>query len=451
MPPLPRSILLCVTLLFSVAAYGQSLPSSPETLSLHSALRRSLRHNPEIARLGETLADRLATAIEAEVKLNPTATVSRGVVLAPMDRGSTYGFSLEQPLRPSDFGLRELYANALRVTANTEQQADVIRLLNDTAITFYRLWALQEREALLETARGLSNQAVEFVGLQLKVGQGNLSQQSIFQADAARFGAELVAVRGERAGMQGDLQRATGLAFRNLRVERPSFGPIPEVFALTRFAESRSGIRRIVLARRAAAMRALDVAMADRFPEFTPGLSYSYNSMDKEAEFAFSVAARLPLWDKNEGPITRARGALEAATRELAAFDRVSLDRLIEARRRQALDLEARAVAFRSEVIPAYQTAYDATQEQLKAGQATTLQLYEVQRSLIDAREKWLDYEVQALSARTQLEQLLGGKIEEVTGDISFRVAPQNPRPASVTGRRPTLPRRAAPAPSGKK
>lgn len=416
--------IFCVLLagLLMASASAETPAGGMTTLTLHETLRRSLRNHPDIARLGEGLADKLATAIEIEVKLNPSIALSRGVVLAPGDRGNTYSFEMEQPLRPSDFGLRDLYAGALRVTANLEQQVDVIRILSDTAVNYYRLWALQEREAILEDARIQAGLVVESLQQQLAAGQGNVSQQSIFQAEAARFGAELLAVRGERAGAQAELQRATGLAFRELRLAQPGFTPVPSTFALTRFADSRSGVRRIILARRAAASRGLDVAMADRFPEFGPGIMYSYNSMDKEAEFAFTISARLPLWDQNQGPITRARGALDAANRELAAYDRVSLDRIIEGRRQQVLNLEARANAFRNEVIPAYHAAYDASLAQFRAGQATTLQLYEVQRSRIESQEKALDYAVEALSARSQLEQLIGGKLEEVSGDASFRV-----------------------------
>jgi outer membrane protein TolC len=78
------------------------------------------------------------------------------------------------------------------------------------------------------------------------------------------------------------------------------------------------------------------------------------------------------------------------------------------------LNLQARSSAYVDQVIPAYRAAYDATLAQFRAGQATTLQLFEVQRSLVEAQEKSFEYAVEALSARTHLEQLIGGRIEEV-------------------------------------
>jgi outer membrane protein TolC len=67
-------------------------------------------------------------------------------------------------------------------------------------------------------------------------------------------------------------------------------------------------------------------------------------------------------------------------------------------------------------VLPAYRAAYDATLSQFRAGQATALQLFEVQRSVVEAQEKSFEHAVEALSARTQLEQLIGGRLEEVGG-----------------------------------
>jgi outer membrane protein TolC len=401
----------------AVAPLGDSDRAPRRSLTLDEALRRSLRHNPEIARLDATLADKLARAIETEVKLNPSFKVTGGRASEREGVGTALEFEIEQPLRPSDFGLRRTYAEALRLAANLEQQADVLRVLNATAITYYRAWALQERAALLGGARGQADDVLATIQQQLEAGQSNVSQRNIFEAEVARFSAELLAVRGEQAGARAELERSTALQLEGTRLIRPPWNSLPSTSALATFAESRSGIRQIALARRTAAAKNLSVARADAvFPEFAPGLITSYASRNDEAGVGLTIAGRLPIWDRNQGEIARARGALNAAERELASFDRVSLQRSIAARREQLVNLQARAAAYHQQVIPAYRAAYDATLAQFRAGQATTLQLFEVQRSLVEAQEKAFDAAVEALSARTHLEQLIGGRLEEVRG-----------------------------------
>jgi len=281
---------------------------------------------------------------------------------------------------------------------------------------------LQEHGALLTRARGQADDALGTIQQQLEAGQSNISQRSIFEAEVARFSAELLAVRGEQAGAQAELERAIGARSAGLQLQEPAFPPLPGTRALVDFAESRAGLRRIALTQRAAAAQGLRVARADAvFPEFAPGLIARYGSRNDEANFGFTIAGRIPIWDRNQGAVTRESGALAAADRELASFDRISLERSIGARRQQLLNLEARAAAFRDQVIPAYRAAYDATLSQFRAGQASTLQLFEVQKSLVDAEEKSFDHAVEALSARTHLEQLIGGRIEEVGGRVSTR------------------------------
>ncbi len=412
-------LLLCGVLLASRAPAQVAVTSATTggavTLTLDHALRRSLLFNPEMARLDAALADKLGRAIEAEVKLNPTFKVGGGYASTSAEDGGAVEGELEQPLRPSDFGLRKTYATALRAAANLEQKADVLRVLNSTALLYYRAWALQERAALLTGARAQADDVLTTIEQQLEAGQSNVAQRSIFEAETARFAAEMLAVRGERAGAQAELAGATGIAAAELRLVRPGFGTVPSVPALSAFAESRSGIRRVALARRAAAAKSLRVARADAvFPEFAPGLGGNYARAERETKLGVFIVGRIPLWDRNLGEITRAKGALAAADRELESIDRVSFDRETKARRQQLLDLQGRADAFRDQVIPAYRAAYEATLTQFRAGQASTLQLFEVQKSLVEAQEKAFEYVVDTLTARTHLEQHIGGRLEEV-------------------------------------
>ncbi len=206
------------------------------SLTLEEALRRSLRYNPEFARLDAALADKLGRAIEAEVKVNPTFKVGAGYASRKSEDGGAFEVEAEQPLRPSDFGLRKTYAVALRAAANLEQKADVLRVLNSTAIIYYRAWALQERAALLGGARAQAEDVLTTIQQQLEAGQSNVSQRSIFEAETARFAAELVAVRGELAGALAELGGVIGLAATELRLVRPAFGTLPSTAALSAFS-----------------------------------------------------------------------------------------------------------------------------------------------------------------------------------------------------------------------
>ncbi len=236
-PAWPRAVTIAsagVLLLFAPSHRARAQvppPTSPARagqLTLNEVLQRSLRFNPEIAKLDATLADKLGRASEAEVKLNPTFKVTAGRTSERGAVGTELELETEQPLRPSDFGLRKTYATALRAAANLEQQADVLRVLNATANVYYRAWALQEHGALLTRARGQADDALDTIQQQLEAGQSNISQRSIFEAEVARFSAELLAVRGEQAAAQAELERAIGARSAGLQLLQTDVSAAPQ-------------------------------------------------------------------------------------------------------------------------------------------------------------------------------------------------------------------------------
>ena len=391
------------------------------TLTFNEALRLALEYNPEIGRLEAGLAERLAAAIEAETKMNPHFKITAGPTSEGGDTGASLEPEAEQPWRPSDFGLRRTYAVALRAAANLNQQADLLRVLNQTAALYYRAWSLQERHALLTRGRDEASAVVQAIAKQLEVGQSDVSQASIFKAEEARFNAELLGVCGESAGARSELQRATGLSSGGFRLTKPAVPPLPSTASLALFAEKRASLRRIALAGRTAATQRLRVAQADAvFPIFAPGLLHSYSSVEDRNQAGITAGGRPPLWDRKQGGLTRAEGALDAAERAAAGAGPAAMRRLILLRRKQVLEIQAAAEKIRNEVLPAYRRVYDATLEQFRAGQATALQFFAMQKRLIQEEEEALQNEMQALSARTKLEQLIGGRIEEVSEEADL-------------------------------
>jgi len=101
--------------------------------------------------------------------------------------------------------------------------------------------------ALLGRARGQADEVLGTIQEQLEAGQSNISQRSIFEAEVARFSAELLAVRGELAGAHAELERATGTRTADLALVRPRFPALPGTREMVAFADSRSGVRRLAL------------------------------------------------------------------------------------------------------------------------------------------------------------------------------------------------------------
>ena len=65
------------------------------SLTLEETVRRSLHHNPEMARLDAALADKLGRSIQTEVKLNPAFKVTGERTSERDGVGSAFEFEIE--------------------------------------------------------------------------------------------------------------------------------------------------------------------------------------------------------------------------------------------------------------------------------------------------------------------------------------------------------------------
>lgn len=409
---------LLPALLFSMTfVQGEADVLKPEQISsdreftLNQVLRASLQNNPDIKKIDLDLAEKLARATEIQIPENPELQID---VFSPESGSKRYNAEVAQSLRLSHFGLRQIYAAALKHAATMERQADLIRVLNDTALLYYRYWALEKRAVMLADSEKQAAEVAKRISEALEAKETPAIEGNLFKAEALRFGAELKVTQAEKAQVQADLLRAMGLPWQEIKVSRPLLAPIPtKLFTLQEFALQRTNLRDLVIARQRAANRRYDVARVDIFPELAPRFVYERNE-DGVEDWGAGLAIRIPLWDWNQAENKRAKAESELANAEARAFDRVTLDRIIEIRHRRAIALQARADAFWNDVIPTYQKSFEISRYMFEQGQASMLQLWQVQQKVIEAQTTALQDAIDALAARTLLEQAIGGKIEEI-------------------------------------
>lgn len=409
---------LWISGIFHGALFAQNEPepikkerSEGREISLNEVLRLSLQNSPEIRKIDVDLAEKLAHATEIQIPENPELQVD---VFSPDSDKRRYNAELSQPLRLSHLGLRQIYSAALKHAANMERQADLLRVLNDAVLLYYRYWALQKREVVLADSEKQAREVAKRISEALEAKETPATEGNLFKAEAIRFGAELKVTQAEKAQIQADLIRATGQPWHELHVSKPILQPVPEnLFKLQEFASTRVNLRDLVLARQRAANRRYDVARMDIFPQLTPRFVYERNE-NGDDEWGAGLAVKIPIWDWNQAENKRAKAESRLANAEADAFDRVSLDRVIEIRQQRAIALQKRADSYWTDVLPAYQKSYELSRYMFEQGQASMLQLWQVQQKLTEIQTTALQDTVEALAARTLLEQAIGGKIEEI-------------------------------------
>ncbi|MBL8995556.1 MAG: TolC family protein [Spirochaetia bacterium] len=394
---------LLLSVLWGMAGQSnQSVPS--KELSLSEVLALALKNSPEFKRIDQTLSEKLARAIEAETLENPQVEIKS---LSPFTQ---INIDVLQPIRLSWLGLRQFYAATLRKSAGADKQAALYEEMNRLTLRYYRLWLLEKQENLLRDWSGQMKSVLPRIEAALRGGEVPEVDGQLLKAEAIRFESEWDVVKSERDEAALDLIRATGIPFQNIRLRPPELKAIPEdVGRVKTFAKNKTNLLRATSAVLAATRLRSAVATLDILPAFAP----RYYLEDGKSS-GVGINFQIPLWDWNLAEQKKAKAEKDLAESEYRAFTNIGLDRMIEIRHRKTLALERRAGTYLRDVLPAYQKSYESSRNLLLQGQMGIRDFRLIQEKYIEITDTVLKDIAEALISRTDLEILIGGKIEEI-------------------------------------
>jgi cobalt-zinc-cadmium efflux system outer membrane protein len=121
----------------------------------------------------------------------------------------------------------------------------------------------------------------------------------------------------------------------------------------------------------------------------------------------------LPFFDRNQGRISAARHGVARAREELRREQAVLTAELQRAY--QALSASQHETrALESEVLPAAESAFDATRQAFEQGKGDYLDVLDAQRTLVAAREQHLNALAALARAAAQVEGMIGQPLATV-------------------------------------
>lgn len=401
--------------LISLLLAGFPALASAETLTLDQVIKDSLQKNTGIYQAQRAYDDRIADATEAKQfdnpELNADAIRSRG------NGGTGADFELTQPLKLSQIsGSRSRYADLLGEVAGTEQQYEILKVINETTILYTQVWLLQERKRLYETYADDADKMKKLVNASAGQGQTSPAAAHLFSSDAAKLRADARAVDAELRQTRTELGRKTGRAYQTVELSRPVFSAVPQdPEQLQKFAETRSNLRNVVKNRLKAAEQRLSVAEQDgALPEIGPRVLYSRAADGGEDAYGFGIALRIPLWNQNDAERKRATAEVKQARAETDLFNQLPQKDLIAELGLSASAMQERTASYFDEILPGYRKSYELTRSMFRQGQASALEVWQVREKLLGSENEALDAVAQAVNARGALEIELGGKLEEI-------------------------------------
>lgn len=408
-----RSLFCALAATYLISAQGSAVSADTgAAVSLPQAVAAALQSSPNVAVIDRDLAARIADALAVEARLNPEV---ESFIRYGFERERA-GFEVELgvPFRWSDFGARAVYGAAFRAAGDIEQKAALFALSAETASLYVSVWAAQERARLAQKAAAEA-QAIEAEVRRLERDpRRTVSELRLFGGEAERQRLRFDSLETERQTLAAQLALTTSLPIETLELTAPFAAAVPALAATVALARESDWTRRTAEASLRLAERRLEVARRDSGPTITPRLRYE-RTVEGEDEVAVGVALPFPLFDRNQAEITRALADQRAAAIQIRFIDERGLETSVRAAHQRATRYEAAARAYRETVIPAFENNLALVRRQFERGQASLLEIWQLQQSLIDVRREALEAQISAFEARVELQRAVGVVFEEST------------------------------------
>ncbi len=377
-------------------------------LTVADSLRLALGHHPDVLAADAGLRLRLAESLALEQRAAPRLEAEL------RDLGGEGGAEvrLVQPLRRGDLGLRAQYAAAERAAAEADGRARLVAVLNDTFQSHVALWAAQSQLSLAQA--GEAEAADLLRRSRAAVADSLLAPAALAQAEAAWQEARAAAAAAEasRLDAAASLARRTGSTDAPVAAA-PNLVALPsDPAALVEFALHRSDLRVALGAREAAARGRRAVARAEADSPAELGLLAEQRAAGESWGVGIGFSLELPVPGRRRAAAEAAEAEVRAARAHplLASPDAVAAEirGRLAAARQAAAAAEAQAAA-----LDARRRAAEAAVRALDEGLGDLAAVADSLGRLAEARRRDLDLRLEALRARSRLEEALGGRLEQ--------------------------------------
>lgn len=156
----------------------------------------------------------------------------------------------------------------------------------------------------------------------------------------------------------------------------------------------------------------MEEARAIPDPSVLGGIQHSKETDD--ATFVFGLSLPLPLFDRNQGEVLAAKHNIAKAQQQRRAAELAVYTAVIDAYQKLS-NAFIEADDLKKDVLPGAQSAFDAVRQGYRQGKFNYLEVLDAQRTLFEAKGKY----VESLSAyhkgRIEMERLIGQGIDAIT------------------------------------
>ncbi|MDX1777497.1 MAG: TolC family protein [Thermodesulfobacteriota bacterium] len=395
-----------------------------EEITLRQALSLALMHNPELAASIWDVRSGEARIVQAALFPNPEIDVevenfggSREVensdgTTDSLKRFDEYEatFLLSQLIEiGGKRSKRKQVATSEHNLLGWDFEAKRLDTITEVTNAFIDLLGLQERMILTDNLVDLSQDVFNTVSERVKAGKVSPVEEtraqvalSTIQIEQERVKRELEAGRNRLAATWGSntpgFQRAAG--------DLETITALPPYESLVSRISQNPDIARwdVEIEQREAA---LSLEKAQRLPDLTIAGGVRYLDESDDQVYVMGMSLPLPFFNRNQGAIREASNQLQKAREERTAAEVNAIATLDEVYQ-TLLSSHTEVTILRDTILPGAESAFNASNEGYLEGKFSYLDVLDVQRSLFDADDTYINSLVVYHKALTSLERLIG-------------------------------------------
>jgi cobalt-zinc-cadmium efflux system outer membrane protein len=387
-------------------------PAGGEAWNLKQLTLAAFYYQPALAEARAQLLAAQAAQITAGQRPNPSLSVTPAYDSQIPGAPSPWivPVSVDVPIETAGKrGYRLAQARHLAEAARWNLVGTVWQVRSGVRAALLNLYAARQTESLLARQAAAQSNVVRLLEGQLAA--GNVSSYEVTQArialDTARLAEQQAA--GQLRQARAQLANALGVPLRALDGVKFSFADFEQFPGeLTRPEIRRQALWnradvRAALANYAASQAALQLEIANQYPDLHLGPGYAWNSGSAgDNEWSLGLTLTLPILNQNQGPIAEAR-----ANRQLAAAHFLTVQAQAISQIESALinyQTARRQVAAADALLKNLRRRLDSVRAQVRAGEAEPLALASAEAEFDAGAQSRLNALIQAQQALGQLE-----------------------------------------------
>ena len=381
------------------------IPSQAEIIDLNQSISHAVVNSPLAA---EKIAIRLADTAE-QLDRNRLTNPAFGI---EFNQEGILEAALEQPLRLSDIaGSRQSYKRLLNEINTLEERLDLLSITQQTEAAYYDLYILQEEESFSRQRLGFLNQAKKYIN-------NSINFNGMNEADVITFEADVLAAQTESNNLRFTLEheymiflRFLNVEFKDITLKTPDTVSLPNLEAVLNAVKSNPSPKKMLELKRDRAEKELRVFNQDRrLPVITPGVKYKKDN----DELSGLIALEVPLWDSKKNQYEVHLADLTRAKALLSVFDNIPLDEIIKRAYGHLSNQIETVNAYHTKILPIYQKGVTKIEDNFLRGQASVIEVWQIREKQLDAQAKYLGSLKTLLNAKTDLELLIGIRLEDI-------------------------------------